>query len=269
MEVAGMVLIVMAAVGIIFGFVLATANKKFAVEVNPLIHVVEEILPKGQCGACGFAGCAAYAEAVVSNPDVPPNLCVPGKEAVAKEIADITGKVSAQMEPRIAYIKCAGSPDKAKASYEYQGVKDCIAANLLQGGPKSCKYGCIGFGTCITKCPFDALSMGEDGIPVVDSKRCTGCGSCEAACPKQVIGMISPKAEVHVRCNSNEKGADARKLCTAACIGCGLCVKNCSYQAVKLENNLAVVNPKICAELCQEATCVSKCPTKAISMLIS
>jgi len=268
MEIAGMVIVVMAAVGILFGFILATANKKFSVEVNPLIHVVEEVLPKGQCGACGYAGCAAYAEAVVSNAEVPPNLCVPGKEAVAKQIADLTGKANAEVEPRIAYVKCAGSPDKAKASYEYKGIKDCVAANLLQGGPKSCKHGCIGFGTCISKCLFDALSMGADGLPVVDTDRCTGCGKCESVCPKHVITMVSPKAHVLVTCNSKDKGAQVRKVCTAGCIGCGICAKNCSYQAIKIENNLAVVDTKICTEQCNEATCVLKCPTKAITELV-
>ena len=269
MEIALMVVVVMAGVGIVFGFILATANKKFALKVNPMIHEVEEILPKGQCGACGFAGCAAYAEAVVTNPDVAPNLCVPGKEAVAKEVAQITGKVAEEVEPRIAFVKCSGSSDKAKALYEYKGVKDCVAASQLHGGPKSCNHGCIGFGNCVAKCPFDALSMGDDGLPVVDVEKCTGCASCEAACPKHVITMISPNAVVEVKCNSKDKGAVAKKHCTAACIGCGLCAKNCSYEAIVIENNLAVVDTRICVEKCKEATCVVKCPTKAIRTLIS
>lgn len=269
MENAIMVIVVMGVIGIFFGFILATANKKFSIKVNPLIHVVEEVLPKGQCGACGYAGCAAYAEAVVTKEEVPPNLCVPGKEAVAEQIAELTGKVSEKIEPRIAHIKCAGSPDKAKLSYEYKGVKDCVAANLLQGGPKACKNGCIGFGSCIAKCPFGALSMGENGIPVVDKDACTGCGSCESVCPKHVIEMISPNALVHVNCNSKEKGVAVKKNCTIGCIGCGLCAKNCTHAAIKIENNLAVVDTMICAKECKEATCLAKCPTQAITALIS
>jgi electron transport complex protein RnfB len=269
MYTAIMVLIVMAAVGLIFGFILATANKKFAMEVNPLIHIVEDALPKGQCGACGYAGCMAYAEAVVLNPEVAPNLCVPGKEAVAKIIGELTGKASSKVDPRIAHVKCSGSLDKAVLSYNYKGIEDCIAANLVQGGPKGCKYGCIGFGTCVKSCPFGAMTMSEAGLPVIDRKKCTGCGNCEATCPKKVIQMIPSNAIVTVNCNSRDKGAAAKKLCSSACIGCGICVKNCSHGAVKVENNLAVVDSKICMEQCNEATCIVKCPTKAINLLVA
>jgi Na+-translocating ferredoxin:NAD+ oxidoreductase RNF subunit RnfB len=254
----------MSAVGIIFGFVLAIANKKFAVEVNPLIHIVEDALPKGQCGACGYAGCAAYAEAVVTNPDVAPNLCVPGKEPVAKIIADLTGKASEAVEPRVAYLKCSGTLDKATRSFHYKGIKDCVAANLMQGGPKGCKYGCIGFGNCVKSCPFGAMTLSETGLPIIDEKICTGCATCVAACPKKIIEMKPTNAIVGVKCSSKDKGAVSKKLCMNTCLGCGLCAKNCSHGAVRVENNVAIVDVKICIEKCEEPTCITKCPTKAI-----
>ncbi|MFT8348742.1 RnfABCDGE type electron transport complex subunit B [Clostridium saccharoperbutylacetonicum] len=261
-----MVIIVLGGIGAVFGLILAYANKKFAMEVNPLIHEVEDILPKGQCGACGYAGCAAYAEAVVENPDVAPNLCVPGKDAVAKLVAEITGKAAEKVEPRIAHVRCKGTIDKATLSYSYEGVKDCKAASLIQGGPKGCKHGCIGFGTCVSVCPFGAMTMGENGLPIVNKEKCTGCRKCEESCPKNVIQMIGINSHVKVDCNSKDKGAIARKLCTAACIGCGLCAKNCSYGAIEIKNNLAVVNTQICVEKCSEATCLAKCPTGAIKL---
>ena len=263
-DIAIAVLIVMTLVGLVFGLVLAFANKKFSVEVNPLIHIVEDILPKGQCGGCGFAGCMAYAEAVVLNPDVAPNLCVPGKAAVAKKVAELTGKAAEEVESKIAFVKCAGSVDKSKKAYEYIGLQDCVAASLLQGGPKGCQYGCLGFGTCVKNCPFDAMTLGENGLPIIDEKKCTGCGKCKTVCPKHVIELIPLGTHVSINCNSNDKGAIARKLCTIGCIGCGLCVKNCSHDAIKIENNLAVVDFKICASECNESTCLSKCPTGAI-----
>ena len=266
MYTAIMVLVVMGGIGAVFGFILAYANKKFSLEVNPLIHIVEDVLPKGQCGACGYAGCMAYAEAVVLNSEVPPNLCVPGKDAVAKAVAELTGKIAEKVDPRIANVRCKGSISKATLSYNYKGIKDCAAASLIQGGPKGCKYGCIGFGTCVSSCLFGALSMSAEGLPVVDMKKCTGCGKCEESCPKKVIQMLSINALVKVDCNSNDKGAVSRKLCTVACIGCGICVKNCSYGAIELQNNLAVVNSKICVEKCSEAKCVTKCPTGAITI---
>ncbi|MBP2638313.1 MAG: rnfB [Firmicutes bacterium] len=255
---------IMTSLGIIFGLVLAYANKKMAIEVNPLIHVVEDVLPKGQCGACGFAGCMAYAEAVVNNPDVAPNLCIPGKAAVAKLVGDLTGKSAAEVEPRIAQVRCAGNHTKAVKSNEYHGVEDCVAANLLFGGHKSCKYGCLGLGTCVKGCPFNAMTMSEDGLPIIDPDKCTGCGKCETICPKKVIAMMPIGASVRVNCNSHDKGPVAKKACGAACIGCTLCMKECPHGAIKMDNSLAVVDAKVCMEKCNDPVCLAKCPTKAI-----
>ncbi|MCT8976000.1 Fe-S cluster domain-containing protein [Clostridium sp. CX1] len=259
-----LVLIVMTIVGLIFGFVLAYVNKKFAVEVNPLIHMVEDILPKGQCGACGYAGCAGYAEAVVLDADVPPNLCIPGKKPVANMVAELTGKVAPEVEPRVAQVRCGGSHSKAVRNYKYQGIEDCVAAGLLQGGPKGCQYGCLGFGTCVKNCPFGAMTMSEEGLPIVNEKKCTGCGKCETVCPKKVMHMVPIGSPVSINCNSKDKGAVARKLCDISCLGCGICAKNCPHGAVKVENNLAVVDSHICIEKCDNPTCILKCPTGAI-----
>lgn len=258
------IVIVLTGLGLVFGFILAFANKKFAIEVNPLIHIVEDVLPKGQCGACGYAGCMAYAEAVVLNPDVSPSLCIPGKEPIAKAVAELTGKAAAAVKPRIAQVKCAGANGKAVKSYNYAGVEDCVAANLLFGGPKACKFGCLGLGTCVKSCPFDAMTMDSAGLPVIDPDKCTGCGKCETVCPKQVITMLPLEAHVRVNCNSKDKGPVARKACNVACIACTLCMKECTYGAIKMENNLAVVDANICSEQCSEAKCLAKCPTKAI-----
>lgn len=264
-----LILLVLTSLGLFFGFVLAYSNKKFGIEVNPLIHIVEDVLPKGQCGACGYAGCMAYAEAVVLNPDVAPNLCSPGKDAVAKLVAELTGKAAAPMEPQIAQVKCAGSNSKAGKSYAYNGVEDCVAANLLFGGHKSCKYGCLGLGTCVKSCPFDAMVMSEDGLPIIDPEKCTSCGKCVSVCPKQVISLMPIGARVRVNCSSKDKGPVAKKACSVACIGCSLCMRQCPHEAIKMENNLAIVDAKICEEKCSDAVCLSKCPTKAIRPFVT
>lgn len=264
MNTAIMVVLVMTGIGLVFGLILAFANKAFSIETNPLIEIVEDVLPKGQCGACGYAGCAAYAEAVVLEPDVAPNLCVPGKKIVADQVAEITGKVSAEIEPRVAQIKCNNAISDAIKKYNYVGLEDCIAASLVQGGPKGCQYGCMGFGTCAANCPFDALTMGENGLPIVDEKKCTGCGKCSLICPKHVITMAPIGAPVAVLCNSKDKGAAAKKVCSVACIGCGACKKSCPYDAITVENNLAAVNGAICLEKCNNPICLEKCPTGAI-----
>lgn len=268
MNTAIAIIVVLVGIGAFFGLVLALADKKFAMEVNPLIHEVEEILPKGQCGACGYAGCAKYAEAVVENPDVAPNLCVPGKAAVAEKVAELTGKKAGATEPQVAHLKCRGTKTAAAMSANYEGIPDCAAAKLIQGGPKGCKYGCLGFGNCVRACPFGAMSMGEDGLPIVDEAICTGCGKCASTCPQALIVLQSLNAPVQVDCSSHDKGPVAKKLCQNACIGCGLCMRNCAQGAIKIDRFVAVVDSSKCAT-CQEATCLSKCPTGAIVELVA
>lgn len=267
MQTAILIVLLMSSVGLFFWLVLAIANKKFEVEINPMIHLVEDVLPKGQCGACGYAGCLAYAEAVVLNEDVAPNLCIPGKESVAKLVAEITGKKAELLDPRYAYIKCNGCKGNAIDKYNYEGIKDCICASLILNGPKMCEYGCLGFGTCAKKCPFDAIEMGENKLPIINKYKCTGCGKCESVCPKNVISMVLDKASVQIDCNNKEKGAIAKKSCSVACIGCGICAKNCEHKAITIENNLAIVNHNICIEKCREITCTAKCPTGAIKCI--
>ena len=265
---AVMIIVVLVGIGAFFGLILALADKKFAMEANPLIAEVEEVLPKGQCGACGFAGCAKYAEAVVENPAVAPNLCVPGKAAVAKKVAELTGKKAAATEPRYAELKCCGTLTAAIMAANYEGIADCAAAKLIQGGPKGCKYGCIGFGNCVRACPFGALSMGDDGLPLVDKAICTGCGKCAATCPQALIVMQSYNAPVQVKCSSHDKGATAKKLCQNACLGCGLCMRSCEQGAIKIDKFVAIVDTAKCKD-CPEPKCLEKCPTKAIELVIT
>lgn len=264
LEVSISILVVLTVLGLTFGLIMAFANRKFAIEINPLIHIVEDALPKGQCGACGYAGCMAYAEAVVLNPDVSPSLCIPGKEPVAKAVAELTGKAAAAIEPRIAQVRCAGNRERAVKLSEYYGIPDCTAANLLYGGHKMCKYGCLGFGTCVKACPFNAMNMSADGLPVIDPDKCTGCGKCETICPKKVIAMAPIDAHVRVNCNSHDKGAVAKKACSSACIGCTACVRACPHKAVTMDNNVAIVDAYVCVEKCSDPVCLAKCPTKAI-----
>ena len=267
--IAMMAVVIMTCVGIVFGFILAFADKKFAMEENPLIGEVKEALPQGQCGACGFAGCAKYAEAVVTDPDVPPNLCVPGKAEVAAVVAELTGKVAEATEPKVAHIRCRGGNGIAKKAYEYKGIHDCAAAKTVQQGPKLCKFGCLGFGNCVRACPFGAMTMGANGIPHVNKAVCTGCGKCASICPNHVIELLPISTKVAVSCSSKEVGGVARKDCTAACLGCGLCMRNCSHEGgVKIVDHLAVVDPEIC-RACEDPTCVAKCPTKAIASMVA
>jgi Na+-translocating ferredoxin:NAD+ oxidoreductase subunit B len=262
------ILIVLGCVGLAFGLLLSAAGKVLAVETDPRIREVEEVLPKGQCGACGYAGCQGYAEAVVKNPEVPTNLCVPGKDEAARKIAELTGKSAAAAERKVASIGCAGSQSKTVRIYDYRGIQGCVSANMFQGGNKACKFSCLGFGTCVKSCPFGAMRMSPEGLPVVNAEKCTGCGKCIAMCPRGVISLISPKAKVRVNCSSEDKGALSRRYCEVSCLGCGLCAKACPHGALIVSGNLAVVDIDICVAACESPVCYSKCPTKAIKPVV-
>jgi electron transport complex protein RnfB len=254
-------LIVLAALGVVFGIALAIVAARFVVKVDPKVEQVRETLPGANCGACGFAGCMGYAEAVVGNPDVASNLCAPGKGAVAEKIAQITGKAAAKVDPKIARVFCQGGRSKSQRKFIYTGVMDCTAAVLAAGGDKSCEFGCLGYATCMRACPFDAITMSADNLPIISKEKCTACGKCVAACPKQVIELGLMSKAVVISCHSKDKGLDVKKKCQVGCIACGICVRTCPVDAIKIDNNLARIDHSKCITC---GLCVKKCPTNAI-----
>ncbi|MDO8281830.1 MAG: Fe-S cluster domain-containing protein [Thermodesulfovibrionia bacterium] len=248
-------------IGALFGLGLAFAAKKFDVKTDPRVEEILEVLAHAHCGACGYPGCRQYAEAVISNPDVPPNLCTPGGAPCAKAVAEISGKAAEITEPKIARVLCNGDASKSSRRFQYEGIRDCKAAVLASGGDKSCVYGCLGYGTCFRACPFGAINMSEENLPIINPVKCTACGKCAKACPKQIISILPLSKEVLVTCRSKDKGADTKRNCRVGCIGCGMCVKVCPYDAPAITNNLSVIDIDKC-KVC--GLCVIKCPTDAI-----
>lgn len=254
-------LVLLGCIGLFFGIGLAIAANKFAVETNPLIEKVLHSWPLAQCGGCGYPGCEGYAIAVVSNPDVPPNLCFPGKEAVAAVVAELTGKKMAEVEDQIAVVRCSRVEGRVSHKHHYIGFSSCTAANLGFGGPSKCQYACIGLGECAVACPFGAIEMVEN-FPIINPDKCVSCGVCVRTCPKKIIELQTLKARVYVPCSSKDLGKDVKAVCEVGCIGCKLCVKACPAKAVTYTNNLIVIDHKACIAYgpsCEEV-CVSKCP---------
>jgi len=252
-------LICMGVLGIAFGAGLAYASKKFAVEIDPKVEKLINILPGANCGACGFPGCSGYAAAVASG-EAAPNLCSPGGAETVEKISEILGVEVTAEEPKTAFIKCAGAKDAVQES-QYSGVQSCALAALINKGPGACKYACLLMGDCMAVCPFDAITWTPGNIPVIIEEKCTACGKCVQACPKGIINLRPKSKRVLVLCSSQDKGAAARKACKVACIACTKCVKECPVDAIKIENNHAIIDTEKCI-LCGK--CVAVCPTKAI-----
>jgi Na+-translocating ferredoxin:NAD+ oxidoreductase subunit B len=254
-------LAVLAALGVVFGVALAIVAARFAVKMDPRVEQVRETLPGANCGACGFAGCMGYAEAVVGNPDVATHLCTAVSSETVDKIAAITGKKAEKTEPKIARVFCQGGLSLSTRRFMYSGIQDCVAAIIAAAGDKSCEYGCLGYGTCMHACPFGAITMNAENLPIINPKKCTACAKCVAACPKQVMELAFASKAVVISCHSRDKGAVTKKKCQIGCIACSICVKTCPVEAISIENNCARIDHEKCT-VC--GLCVTKCPTKAI-----
>ena len=253
---------VIAGVGLFIGIFLGIAGVKFEVEVDERAVAIREELPGANCGGCGFAGCDALAEAIAAG-TAPVSACPVCSSDVHNKIASIMGVSAGEGVRQVAFVKCAGTCEKAKEKYKYTGVQDCSMAAALPGaGSKGCSYGCMGYGSCVAACPFDAIHV-VDGIAVVDREACKACGKCVAACPKHLIELIPEPAECRVECSSQDKGKDVMAVCTVGCIGCGICAKQCPKQAITVENNIAHIDYETCISC---GICAAKCPKGIITM---
>ncbi|MDR2531028.1 MAG: RnfABCDGE type electron transport complex subunit B [Oscillospiraceae bacterium] len=251
---------VLGGLGAIFGAALAIAAKVFAVERDEREDSIRGALPGANCGGCGYPGCGGFAAAVVSGA-APVNGCVVGGAEVVAEVAAIMGVEPVGSERQVAFVKCSGGSRSAR-KYDYVGLDDCFSAlNAIGGGPLTCRFGCLGLGSCTRECRFGALRV-VNGVSVVDREKCTGCMRCAAVCPKRLIAKVPYSGKVQVGCASRARGAAVRKVCDAGCIGCGVCVKNCPSNAIKLDDNLAVIDFAKCTNC---GACVEKCPRTIIT----
>ncbi len=251
------------AVGLFVGVFLSVAGKKFAVEVDEREDKILAVLPGANCGGCGQAGCAAMAHAIVTGA-APVNGCPVGGEPVAEKIAAIMGQEVSAEEPKVAFVKCAGTCTKAKEKSNYTGLMGCKMLNMTPGGgPKACQYGCLGGGTCVSVCAFDAIHI-IDGVAKVDPDKCKACGKCIENCPRHMIELKPKKNKFAVECSSKDKGPAVMKVCEAGCIGCGLCEKNCPKDAIHVVDNIAHIDYDKCVSC---SLCAQKCPKKVITKL--
>ena len=256
---------ILGGLGLVFGLVLAAASKVFYVETDPRLDQLNECLPGANCGGCGFAGCGAYAEAVLKG-EAPVGKCASGGNEAAKAMAAIMGVQAEEVTRKVAMVRCSGArtfdaegnlTKGAKMKATYEGFHDCLAASKVGGsGPLSCKYGCLGYGSCTRVCKYGAISV-KNGVAVVDEDLCVGCMACAQVCPRKVITAVEPDRNVIIACNSLAKGAVTNRACTIGCIGCGKCMKTCPSGAITITNNLAQIDYSKCTNCGQ---CATVCP---------
>ena len=256
---------ILGGLGLVFGLVLAAASKVFYVETDPRLDQLNACLPGANCGGCGFAGCGAYAEAVLKG-EAPVGKCASGGNECAQAMAASMSIQAEAVTRKVAMVRCSGArtfdaegnlTKGAKMKANYEGFHDCLAASKVGGsGPLSCKYGCLGYGSCTRVCKYGAISV-KNGVAVVDEDLCVGCMACAQVCPRKVITAVEPDRNVVIGCNSLAKGAVTNRACTIGCIGCGKCMKTCPSGAITITNNLAQIDYSKCTN-CGE--CAKVCP---------
>lgn len=255
---------VIGGMAVVFALGLGIAARVFYVYIDPKIKEVEGELAGANCGGCGFAGCSDCATAIVEG-RAPITACAPGGTTCHTAVAKIMGVAVEEKEKQVARIMCKGAIGKAVRRFKYIGISDCRAAELAMGGDKGCAYGCLGLATCVKNCQFGALSMSEDGLPVVDDKLCTACGTCNRVCPRHIPKLIPISQKTYTPCSSHDMPKAMKAVCNVGCTGCGLCKKACPEKAVTLDNFLSVVDPAKCKGT---QACFEKCPTGIIQPFV-
>jgi RnfABCDGE-type electron transport complex B subunit len=255
---------ILGGVGLTFGALIALANARLKVWEDPRIDGVSDLLPGSNCGACGFAGCRAFAEALIKG-ETPPATCTVMGEGERDEVAEYLGVDAGEANKRVARLLCAGTAAVAPWKADYVGIESCAAAAAVSGGGKGCPWGCLGLGDCAVSCDFEAIVMSPEGLPVVLPERCTACEDCVDACPLDLFTILPLDTHLVVQCRNLLDGEAAEAVCAVACNACKRCVQDAEPGLIEMIDGLARVDyEKI--EL-ENPKAIERCPTGAIVWL--
>ncbi|MCK5847789.1 MAG: RnfABCDGE type electron transport complex subunit B [Caldisericia bacterium] len=258
--------VVLLCLGLLFGLMLGVFSKVFHVKEDPKVEEIKEVLPGANCGACGYSGCTVYAEAVVQG-KATCSGCIAGGQDTADKIASIMGtSTSGNISRNVAVVLCKGGKEESVKNAISKGASSCKMANQLRLYDRVCRYGCVGFGDCVEACTFDAIHIGEKGLPIVDNNLCTGCGQCVEACPRNIIKLFTYTKRVLTLCSNSDTGSMVRKACKVGCISCGICIKKCPQKAIVFKDNIPVIDIDKC-DLC--GICITVCPVNALSLRLA
>jgi Na+-translocating ferredoxin:NAD+ oxidoreductase RNF subunit RnfB len=252
---------ILGGLGLTFGLLIAVVHHRFYVFEDPRIDALSGLLPGTNCGACGHAGCRAFAEALISHTVEPVQCTVMGADDV-QHVADYLGVEAGAADKRVARLLCAGGCDVAPRTGEYRGLDTCAAAAAVAGGGKSCTWGCLGLADCEVACDLDAIFMNDEELPVVVPELCTACGDCVDACPKDLFTIMPMEQKLIVQCKNLLHGARAEDVCLVACNGCGKCVMDAEPGLIEMVQGLAVVDYQKNTLASPDA--IRRCPTGAI-----
>jgi len=255
---------IMVGIGLLFGAILAIAQRFLKVDEDPRIEATNEMLPGTNCGACGQPGCLPFAEKLVTG-DVDPGQCTVSTDADIERIAEFLQVDAGRQEKLVSRLRCGGGARQANQIAEYRGFDGCRAAAVVSGGGKGCAWGCLGLGDCEVACTFDAIHMNANGLPQVDTDKCRACPDCVAACPRDLFELVPLKQNLFVQCNIPLAGSAATQLCSVACDACGKCVADAAPGLIRMENNLPVIDYSAGGPARPEA--VFRCATRSIVWL--
>lgn len=262
MSITGIIMaaVIVGGTGLFIGIFLGLADKKLTVKVDEKEEAILGVLPGNNCGGCGYPGCSGLAAAIAKG-EAPVDQCPVGGAPVAAKIGAIMGQEVKETSRQVAFVKCAGTCDKTTTKYKYTGVEDCEMMAFIPGsGEKNCAFGCMGYGSCVKACPFDAIHV-VNGIAVVDQEACKACGKCVAKCPRHLIELVPYEKQTRVACSSHAKGKAVTTACELGCIGCKKCEKNCPSEAITVTDFCAHIDYDKCTGC---GKCKEVCPRHVI-----
>lgn len=256
--------IALGGMSLLFGVMLAVAGERFKIKTDPRLDELLDAVLGSNCGACGYPGCEPACEAVLRG-KAGVDVCVAGGKKTVEAVARVMGVEVTRRERGVALVHCKGGLGESLPKARYQGIDSCAAAELIAGGGKGCRYGCLGRGTCRAVCPVNAIVLDEDHRRWVNRDKCTGCGLCVEACPRGLIQVVPRDQQVLVVCDNRDKGAEAKRVCAVCCTACKKCEKACDFSAIYVEENRAWIDYDKCTQC---GKCIEACPTNVLVRVV-